>query len=107
MSDKVKNDEVKNEEAEQEIPVIMYKNADGDEIEIPMSDLNEAETNIANNLNGVIGKLQEIDEVHVKSLTRQSLVMNQELLTDALQRELIRFDKQKPQIITKTKEIKS
>jgi hypothetical protein len=107
MSDKVKNDEVKNEEAEQEIPVIMYKNADGDEIEIPMSDLNEAETNIANNLNGVIGKLQEIDEVHVKNLTRQSLVMNQELLTDALQRELIRFDKQKPQIITKTKEIKS
>ena len=107
MSDKVKNDEVKNEEAEQEIPVIMYKNADGDEIEIPMSDLNEAETNIANNLNGVIGKLQEIDEVHVKNLTRQSLVMNQELLTDALQRELVRFDKQKPQIITKTKEIKS
>jgi hypothetical protein len=105
MSDKVKNDEVKNEEAEQEIPVIMYKNADGDEIEIPMSDLNEAETNIANNLNGVIGKLQEIDEVHVKNLTRQSLVMNQELLTDALQRELVRFDKQKPQIITKTKEI--
>jgi hypothetical protein len=105
MSDKVKNDEVKNEEAEQEIPVIMYKNAYGDEIEIPMSDLNEAETNIANNLNGVIGKLQEIDEVHVKNLTRQSLVMNQELLTDALQRELVRFDKQKPQIITKTKEI--
>lgn len=105
MSDKVKNDEVKNEEVEQEIPVIMYKNADGDEIEIPMSDLNEAETNIANNLNGVIGKLQEIDEVHVKNLTRQSLVMNQELLTDALQRELVRFDKQKPQIITKTKEI--
>ena len=105
MSDKVKNDEVKNEEAEQEIPVIMYKNADGDETEIPMSDLNEVETNIANNLNGVIGKLQEIDEVHVKNLTRQSLVMNQELLTDALQRELVRFDKQKPQIITKTKEI--
>ena len=105
MSDKVKNDEVKNEEAEQEIPVIKYTTKDGDEMEIPMSDLNEAETNIANNLNGVIGKLQEIDEVHVKNLTRQSLVMNQELLTDALQRELVRFDKQKPQIITKTKEI--
>jgi len=105
MSDKVKNDEVKNEEVEQEIPVIMYKSADGDEMEIPMSDLNEVETNIANNLNGVNQKLQEIDEVHVKNLTRQSLVMNQELLTDALQRELVRFDKQKPQIITKTKEI--
>jgi len=105
MSDEVKNDEVKNEEAEQEIPVIKYTTKDGDEMEIPMSDLNEVETNIANNLNNVIGKLQEIDEKHINTLTRQLAVMNQELLKDALQRELVRFDKQKPQIITKTKEI--
>ena len=105
MSDKVKNDEVKNEEVEQEIPVIKYTTKDGDEMEIQEDDLNEVETNILENLKGVNQKLQEIDEAHVKNLTRQSLVMNQELLTDAFQRELVRFDKQKPQIITKTKEI--
>jgi hypothetical protein len=103
MSDKVKNGEV-----EQEIvPVIKYQNTKGEDIEIPMSDLNEAETNIANNLNGVIGKLQEIDEAHIKNLTRQSLVMNQELLTDSLQRELLRFDDETPEIITETKQVKS
>ena len=103
MSDKVKNREV-----EQEIvPVIKYQNANGEDIEIPESDLNDAETNILENLKGVNQKLQEIDEAHIKNLTRQSLVMNQELLTDSLQRELLRFDDETPEIITETKQVKS
>jgi hypothetical protein len=103
MSDKVKNGEV-----EQEIvPVIKYQNTKGEDIEIPESDLNDAETNILENLKGVNQKLQEIDEAHIKNLTRQSLVMNQELLTDSLQRELLRFDDETPEIITETKQVKS
>ena len=95
MSDKVKNGEV-----EQEIvPVIKYRNTKGEDIEIPESDLNDAETNILDNLKGV--------EAHIKNLTRQSLVMNQELLTDSLQRELLRFDDETPEIITETKQVKS
>ena len=103
MSDKVKNGEV-----EQEIvPVIKYRNTKGEDIEIPESDLNDAETNILDNLKGVNQKLQEIDEAHIKNLTRQSLVMNQELLTDSLQRELLRIDDETPEIITETKQVKS
>ena len=103
MSDKVKNREVEQET----VPVIKYQNTKGEDIEIPESDLNDAETNILENLKGVNQKLQEIDEAHIKNLTRQSLVMNQELLTDSLQRELLRFDDETPEIITETKQVKS
>ena len=103
MSDKVKNREVEQET----VPVIKYQNTKGEDIEIPESDLNDAETNILDNLKGVNQKLQEIDEAHIKNLTRQSLVMNQELLTDSLQRELLRFDDETPEIITETKQVKS
>ena len=103
MSDKVKNGEV-----EQEIvPVIKYRNTKGEDIEIPESDLNDAETNILNKLNEVKQKLQEIDEAHINPLTRQSLVMNEELLSDDLRIELLRFDDETPEIITETKQVKS
>ncbi len=103
MSDKVKNGEV-----EQEIvPVIKYRNTKGEDIEIPESDLNDAETNILNKLNEVKQKLQEIDEAHINTLTRQSLVMNEELLSDDLRIELLRFDDETPEIITETKQVKS
>jgi|TARA_R110000824_G_C15164862_1_gene672283 hypothetical protein len=101
------NEEVKNEEtAEQENPSIKYTNKDGNEIEIPMSDLNEAETNIANNIDTVTKSLQKIDDAHITNLTRQSLVLNHELLNDSLKRELLRFDDETPEIITETKEIR-
>tara|TARA_B100001750_G_C15115045_1_gene402073 strand:+ start:87 stop:398 length:312 start_codon:yes stop_codon:yes gene_type:complete len=103
MSDKVKNREVEQET----VPVIKYRNTKGEDIEIPESDLNEAETNILNKLNEVKQKLQEIDEAHINTLTRQSLVMNEELLSDDLRIELLRFDDETPEIITETKQVKS
>jgi len=101
------NEEVKNEETvEQENPSIKYTNTEGNEIEIPMSDLNEAETNIVKNISSVTENLQKIDDAHITNLTRQSLVLNHDLLNDALKRELVRFDVETPEIITETKEIR-
>ena len=73
------NEEVKNEEVEQEIPVIKYQNSKGEDVEITESDLGESETKVLNDLKMVNQKIQEIDEAHVNNITRQSLVLNQRL----------------------------
>ena len=95
------NEEVKNEEAEQEIPVIKYQNSKGEESEISESDLSESETKVLNDLKMVNQKIQEIDEAHVNHITRQSLVLNQTLLTDLLQSQFAQREDPAPKIITK------
>ena len=95
------NEEVKNEEAEQEIPVIKYQNSKGEDVEITESDLGESETKVLNDLKMVNQKIQEIDEAHVNHITRQSLVLNQTLLTDLLQSQFAQREDPAPKIITK------
>ena len=95
------NEEVKNEEVEQEIPVIKYQNSKGEDVEITESDLGESETKVLNDLKMVNQKIQEIDEAHVNNITRQSLVLNQTLLTDLLQGQLAQLENTAPKIVTK------
>ena len=95
------NEEVKNEEVEQEIPVIKYQNSKGEDVEITESDLGESETKVLNDLKMVNQKIQEIDEAHVNHITRQSLVLNQTLLTDLLQSQFAQREDPAPKIITK------
>jgi hypothetical protein len=101
MNEEVKNEEVENEEVEQEIPVIKYQNSKGEESEISESDLSESETKVLNDLKMVNQKIQEIDEAHVNHITRQSLVLNQTLLTDLLQSQFAQREDPAPKIITK------
>lgn len=102
------NEEVKNEATEEEVtPVIKYQNAEGEEIEIPESDLNDDEAKLVNDLKNINQALQSHDDTHVQGLLRQSLVLNQNLLTDRLQQELGKRDEETPQIITETKTIES
>ena len=102
------NEEVKNEATEEEVtPVIKYQNAEGIETEIPESDLNDDEAKLVNDLKNINQALQSHDDAHVQGLLRQSLVLNQSLLTDRLQQEFAKRDEETPQIITETKTIKS
>ena len=102
------NEEVKNEATEEEvIPVIKYQNEEGKETEIPESDLNDDEAKLVNDLKNINQALQSHDDAHVQGLLRQSLLLNQSLLTDRLQQELGKRDEEIPQIITETKTIES
>ena len=102
------NEEVKNEATEEEVtPVIKYENAEGVETEIPEDELNEVEANIVNDLKNINQALSSHDDAHVQGLLRQSLALNQNLLTDRLQKELAKRDEETPQIITETKTIES
>jgi len=102
------NEEVKNEATEEEVtPVIKYENAEGVETEIPEDELNEVEANIVNDLKNINQALQSHDDTHMQGLLRQSLVLNQNLLTDRLQQEFAKRDEETPQIISGTKTIES
>ena len=102
------NEEAKNEATEEEVtPVIKYENAEGVETEIPEDELNEVEANIVNDLKNINQALQSHDDTHMQGLLRQSLVLNQNLLTDRLQQEFAKRDEETPQIITETKTIES
>lgn len=101
------NEEVKNETTEEPISVIKYQNAEGIETEIPESDLNDDEAKLVNDLKNINQALQSHDDAHVQGLLRQSLVLNQSLLTDRLQQEFAKRDEETPQIITETKTIES
>ena len=102
------NEEVKNEATEEEVtPVIKYENAEGVETEIPEDELNEVEANIVNDLKNINQALQSHDDTHMQGLLRQSLVLNQNLLTDRLQQEFAKRDEEKPVIISGTKTIES
>ncbi len=102
------NEEVKNEATEEEVtPVIKYENAEGEEIEILESDLTDVEANLVNDLKNINQALQTHDDTHMQGLLRQSLVLNQNLLTDRLQQELAKSDEEKPVIISGTKTIES
>ena len=102
------NEEVKNEATEEEVtPVIKYENAEGVETEIPEDELNEVEANIVNDLKNINQALQSHDDTHMQGLLRQSLVLNQNLLTDRLQKEFAKRDEEKPVIISGTKKIES
>ncbi len=102
------NEEVKNEATEEEVtPVIKYENAEGVETEIPEDELNEVEANLVNDLKNINQALQTHDDTHMQGLLRQSLVLNQNLLTDRLQQEFAKRDEETPQIITETKTIES
>jgi len=102
------NEEVKNEATEEEVtPVIKYENAEGVETEIPEDELNEVEANIVNDLKNINQALQSHDDTHMQGLLRQSLALNQNLLTDRLQQEFAKRDEETPQIITETKTIES
>jgi len=102
------NEEVKNEATEEEVtPVIKYENAEGVETEIPEDELNEVEANIVNDLKNINQALKSHDDTHMQGLLRQSLVLNQNLLTDRLQKEFAKRDEEKPVIISGTKKIES
>jgi len=102
------NEEVKNEATEEEvIPVIKYENAEGNEVEIPESDLSDAERDLVNDLKNIHEALRTHDETHKQGLLRQSLTLNINLLTDRLQKEFAKRDEETPQIITETKTIES
>ena len=69
--------------------------------------MNEVEANIVNDLKNINQALQSHDDTHMQGLLRQSLVLNQNLLTDRLQQEFAKRDEETPQIITETKTIES
>ena len=99
------NEEVKATE-EQDVPVIKYTNSKGDEVEILESDLNEEETRLVADYNNVKQAIQDIDNAHLGSVMRQSLIMNQNLLNDRLQVELLKREDDEPVIVTETKTVK-
>tara|TARA_R100000458_G_scaffold36585_1_gene34029 strand:- start:8867 stop:9175 length:309 start_codon:yes stop_codon:yes gene_type:complete len=99
------NEEVKATE-EQDIPVIKYTNSKGDEVEILESDLNEEETRLVADYNNVKQAIQDIDNAHLGSVVRQSLIMNQNFLNDRLQVELLKREDDEPVIVTETKTVK-
>ena len=70
------NEEVKNEATEEPIPVIKYENAEGNEVEIPESDLSDAERDLVNDLKNIHEALRSHDETHKQGLLRQSLTLN-------------------------------
>lgn len=99
------NEEVKATE-EQDVPVIKYTNSKGDEVEIPESDLNEEEGKLVGDIKNVTQAIQDIDNAHLGSVLRQSLIMNQNLLNDRLQVELLKREDDEPVIVTETKTVK-
>ena len=99
------NEEVKATE-EQDIPVIKYTDSKGDEVEIPESDLNEEEGKLVGDIKNVTQAIQDIDNAHLGSVLRQSLIMNQNLLNDRLQVELLKREDDEPVIVTETKTVK-
>ena len=99
------NEEVKATE-EQDVPVIKYTNSKGDEVEILESDLNEEETRLVADYNNVKQAIQDIDNAHLGSVVRQSLIMNQNFLNDRLQAELLKREDDEPVIVTETKTVK-
>lgn len=99
------NEEVKATE-EQEIPVIKYTDSKGEEVEIPEADLNEEEGKLVTDIKNVQQAIKDIDNAHLGSMVRQSLIMNQNLLTDRLQKELVKHENNAPVIVTETKTIK-
>ena len=100
------NEEVKATE-EQDVPVIKYTNSKGDEVEILESDLNEEETRLVADYNNVKQAIQDIDNAHLGSVVRQSLIMNQNFLNDRLQVELLKREDDEPVIVTETKTVKN
>lgn len=99
------NEEVKATE-EQDIPVIKYTNSKGNEVEILESDLNEEEGKLVGDIKNVTQAIQDIDNAHLGSMVRQSLIMNQNLLNDRLQVELLKREDDEPVIVTETKTVK-
>ena len=99
------NEEVKATE-EQDVPVIKYTDSKGDEVEIPESDLNEEEGKLVGDIKNVTQAIQDIDNAHLGSVVRQSLIMNQNLLNDRLQVELLKREDDEPVIVTETKTVK-
>ena len=99
------NEEVKATE-EQDVPVIKYTNSKGDEVEILESDLNEEEGKLVGDIKNVTQAIQDIDNAHLGSVMRQSLIMNQNLLNDRLQVELLKREDDEPVIVTETKTVK-
>ena len=99
------NEEVKATE-EQDVPVIKYTNSKGDEVEIPESDLNEEEGKLVGDIKNVTQAIQDIDNAHLGSVLRQSLIMNQNFLNDRLQAELLKREDDEPVIVTETKTVK-
>lgn len=99
------NEEVKATE-EQDVPVIKYTDSKGDEVEIPESDLNEEEGKLVGDIKNVTQAIQDIDNAHLGSVMRQSLIMNQNLLNDRLQVELLKREDDEPVIVTETKTVK-
>ena len=100
------NEEVKATE-EQDVPVIKYTNSKGDEVEILESDLNEEETRLVADYNNVKQAIQDIDNAHLGSVVRQSLIMNQNFLNDRLQVELLKREDDEPVIVTEKKTVKN
>ena len=100
------NEEVKATE-EQDVPVIKYTDSKGDEVEIPESDLNEEEGKLVGDIKNVTQAIQDIDNAHLGSVMRQSLIMNQNLLNDRLQVELLKREDDEPVIVTETKTVKN
>ena len=99
------NEEVKATE-EQDVPVIKYTDSKGDEVEIPESDLNEEEGKLVGDIKNVTQAIQDIDNAHLGSVVRQSLIMNQNFLNDRLQAELLKREDDEPVIVTETKTVK-
>ena len=99
------NEEVKATE-EQDVPVIKYTDSKGDEVEILESDLNEEEGKLVGDIKNVTQAIQDIDNAHLGSVMRQSLIMNQNLLNDRLQVELLKREDDEPVIVTETKTVK-
>ena len=99
------NEEVKATE-EQDIPVIKYTNSKGNEVEILESDLNKEEGKLVGDIKNVTQAIQDIDNAHLGSMVRQSLIMNQNLLNDRLQVKLLKREDDEPVIVTETKTVK-
>ena len=99
------NEEVKATE-EQDIPVIKYTNSKGNEVEILESDLNKEEGKLVGDIKNVTQAIQDIDNAHLGSMVRQSLIMNQNLLNDRLQVELLKREDDEPVIVTETKTVR-
>ena len=99
------NEEVKATE-EQDIPVIKYTNSKGNEVDILESDLNEEEGKLVGDIKNVTQAIQDIDNAHLGSMVRQSLIMNQNLLNDRLQVKLLKREDDEPVIVTETKTVK-
>ena len=102
------NEEVKNEATEEQIiSKIKFTNSKGEEIEMLEDDLNEKESKLVADYNNITQAIKDIDNTHLNSLVRQSLILNQKLLTDRLEQEFDKRDEETPQIITETKTIES